>query len=227
MDKERLFHWLREQDRETLLGLLFTAYDFLGHDDRKAVFGVHDRQVTQDRQMAPAQVDGERLLADIRQFATRSREGHYYAPFRVDSKNFMDVPEETAAWFEKMGALLQASGQLTAQQQYQHAVACFGLLYELIDEMERGDEIVFGDEIGSWMIPGDEKQYLTAYMAAVAQTATPDAFAEIVIPLARRDSRHSLAGAVYATACRLANAAQRKKLDAEIQRHNIRTERWW
>lgn len=227
MNKERLFHWLREQERETLLGLLYTAYDFLDYDDRKAVFGVHDRPMAHDRQMPPAQVDGERLLADIRQFATRSREGHYYEPFMMDSNNFMDIPEETAAWFEKMGELLQDSCQLAAQQQYQHAVACFGLLYELIDEMERGDEIVFADEIGSWMIPGDEKQYLTAYMAALAQTATPDAFAEIVIPLARRDSRHSLAGAVYATACRLATAAQRAKLDAEIQRHNIRTERWW
>lgn len=221
MNKDRLFHWLREQDRETLLGLLYTAYDSLDHDDRKAVFGVHGRQ------MPPAQIDGERLLADIRQFATRSREGHYYAPFMVDSKNFMDVPEETDAWFEKLGDLLQDSCQLTAQQEYQQAVACFGLLYELIDEMEHGEEMVFGDEIGSWMIPGDEKQYLTAYMLTVAQTAAPDAFAEIVIPLARRDSRHSLAGAVYATACRLANAAQREKLDEEIQRHNICIERWW
>ena len=49
----------------------------------------------------------------------------------------------------------------------------------------------------------------------------------VVIPLARRDSWNSLAGEVYATACRLANADQREKLDEEIRRLNIRSERWW
>ena len=62
--------------------------------------------------------------------------------------------------------------------------------------MEHSSEIVFGDEIGSWMIPGDEKQYLSAYIMAVGHTATPDAFADKVLPLARRDSEHTLTGQV-------------------------------
>jgi hypothetical protein len=65
-----------------------------------------------------------------------------------------DIPKETEEWFEKMGDYFQDSCQLTAQEEYLHAVACFGLLYELINEMESGDEIVFGDEIDSWLIPG-------------------------------------------------------------------------
>jgi len=170
---------------------------------------------------------GERLLADIEHFTDMSRYGYYYEPFTINSKNFMDVPEKTEEWFEKMRDLLDECRQLTAQEKYLPAVVCFGLLYELIAEMEEGEEIVFGDQIGSWMIPGDEKQYLAAYITAVAHTATPADFAHIVIPLARRDSGHSLTGEVYATACRLANDAQKEKLDAEIQRFNIRTERWW
>jgi hypothetical protein len=47
------------------------------------------------------------------------------------------------------------------------------------------------------------------------------------VPLAQRDSYQSLTGEVYATACRLANAAQKEKLGAEIKRLNIRTERRW
>ncbi len=38
------------------------------------------------------------------------------------------------------------------------AVQCFKLLHELIDKMEDGDEIVFADEYGTWMITGDEKR---------------------------------------------------------------------
>ena len=51
-----------------------------------------------------------------------------------------------------------------------HAAACFGILYELIDAMERGDEIVFAEEVGGWMIPGDEKEYVAAYMTSLAAT---------------------------------------------------------
>ena len=218
MNKDRLFESLGEQDTATLLELLHSAYDFLGHDDREAIFGKYVKE------MPPAEVDGEALLADIEHFAAMSRDGFYYAPFMINSKNYRHVPEETEEWFEKMGDFLQDSCQLTAQGEYLHAVACFGLLYELIDEMEDGDEIVFADEIGSWMIPGDEKQHLTAYITAVAQTASPDDFADVIVPLAQRDSYQSLVGEVYATASRLANAAQKEKLDAEIKRLNVRTE---
>lgn len=220
MNKDRLFQTLSEQDKATLLALLDTAYDLLSYDNRDAVFGKYVRE------MPPAQIDGEILLADIEQFAALSRDGYYYEPFMIDSKNYRHVPGETEEWFEKMGGFLQDCCQLTAQGEYQQAVPCFRLLYELIEELEDGEEIVFGHEIGSWMIPGDEKQYLTAYITAVSQTTTPDIFADVVVPLARRDSQHSLAGQVYATACRLANSAQKEKLDAEIKRLNIRTERW-
>ncbi len=88
----------------------------------------------------------------------KSMAGVYYAPFKINSKNWSHIPDETREWFDRLGDLLQASAQLTAQGNHLHAVACFGTLYTLIAAMEDGEEIVFGDEIGSWMIPGDEKQ---------------------------------------------------------------------
>lgn len=221
MNKERLFHSLSKEDAATLLELLRAAYEFLSHDERNTLFGQYGPE------KLPVQVDGEVLLLDIEHFAEMSRDGFYYAPFMINSKNYMRIPEETDEWFKKIGVYLRDSGQLTAQADYLSAVACFGLLYELIDEMESGDEIVFGDEIGSWLIPGDEKQYWAAYITAVAQVAAPDEFAAIVVPLARRDSYQSLSGQVYATASRLANTAQKQRLDGEIKRLNIRTEPRW
>ena len=221
MNKDRLFQTLSEEDATALLELLRNAYNYLSHDDRNTLFGQYVEE------MPPVQVDGEALLADIEHFAALSRDGFYYAPIMINSKNFMDLPEETEEWFKKLGDFLQDTCQLTAQEEYLAAVACFGLLFELINEMEAGEEIVFADEMGSWMIPGDEKQYLKAYITAVAQTTNPDEFAAIVIPLARRDSYHSLTGEVYATACRLADVAHKEKLEAEIKRLNILTERRW
>jgi len=67
-------------------------------------------------------------------------------------------------WFEQLGDFLARSTLLADQGQHHDACTCFGLLYELIEQMERGEEIVFAEEVGSWMIPGDEKVYLQAYI---------------------------------------------------------------
>jgi len=219
MNKDRLFQFLGQQDSSALLELLSEAYDFLNHDDRNDLFGDYVEK------LPPSAVDGASLLAEIEQFAESSRAGYYYEPFDINSKNFSDVPEETEEWFEKMGNYLQDSCQLTAQKDYEDATVCFGLLYELLALVWDGEEIVFGDEIGSWMLPGDEKQHNAAYLTALAATTTPEEFAKVVVPLAQQDSWQSFYGRVYETAVRVANDAQKEQLDAEIQRLNIRKTR--
>jgi len=219
MDKARLFQFLQTQDSSVLLNLLSAAYDEMNRDQRQAVFGRHARA------LPPAPVEGEALLNEVEQFRRESLAEVYYAPFDVNSKNWMDVPDETKEWFERIGDLLKASCQLTAQGDHLHAVACFGILYELIDAMESGEEIVFGDEIGSWMIPGDEKQYVVAYMTSLAATATPEEFTAAALPLIRRDSRQGFVTQAYPTAIRAANEAQRAHLEAEIQCQEILTGR--
>jgi hypothetical protein len=48
------------------------------------------------------------------------------------------------------------------------AVQCFKLLHELVDKMEDGDEIVFADEYGTWMITGDEKRFVKSFLSSLA-----------------------------------------------------------
>ena len=217
MNKDRLFQFLGQQESNVLLTLLSDAYEFLDHDDRDDLFGDYVEK------SPPSAVDGGSLLAEIEQFAKSSRAGHYYASFNINSKNYMHVPRETKQWFEEMGDYLQDSCQLTAQGDYQYAVACFALLYKLLALVWDGEEIVFGDEIGSWMLPGDEKQHNAAYLTALVATAEPEAFANIVAPLVQQDSWQSFYGQVYETAVRVANEAQKTQLDTEIQRLDIRT----
>ena len=219
MDKTRLFEYLSIQDAPFLLGLLNDAYDQMDVDQRRWVFG---RLV---EELPPAQVDGEVLLNEVEDFKRESLAGMYYAPFNINSKNYMHIPEETEEWFERLGDLLKASSQLTAQGDHLHAATCFGILYELIDDMESGEEIVFADEIGAWMIPGDEKQYVAAYMTSLAAVAAPEEFSAAAIPLIRRDSWQSFSTQAYPAAIRAANEAQRAYLEAEIERHNVRTGR--
>jgi hypothetical protein len=219
MDKTHLFQFLSTRDVSFLLDLLSTAYDQMDRDQRRWVFGELVAK------LPPALVDGEVLLDEVEEFRRESLAEVYYAPFDINSKNWTHIPEETEEWFERLGDLLQATCQLTAQGDHLHAVACFGILYELVDAMERGEEIVFADEIGSWMIPGDEKQYIAAYMSSLAVTATPEEFTAAALPLIRRDSWQSFATQAYPSAIRAANEAQKAFLEAEIQRQNIRTGR--
>jgi hypothetical protein len=217
MDETRIFQYLASQDAAVLLDRLRKAYAEMSYDQRQAVFG--DIVLS----LPPVYVDGEDLLDEIEEFRRESLAGVYYAPFRINSKNWMHVPEETKEWFEFLRDFLQASAQLTTQGEHHHAVACFGILYELIERMVNGEEIVFGDEIGTWMIPGDEKQAIAAYLTSLAAVASPEEFAAAALPLVKRDSWESFSNQVYATAMQVTDEAQRACLAAEIARMKVRT----
>jgi hypothetical protein len=218
MDKDTLMQRISKQPASTLLELLNAAYEVMNQRQRKAVFGQY---AVPEK---PAYTDGKKLLRAIKKFQQDSLAGKYYAPFNVNSKNWMRIPDETEAWFAQLGQFLTdtRSVQLTGQGQHAEAVACFGVLYELIAAMEDGEEIVFADELGSWMIPVDEKKTIAAYLKSLAAIASPEQYATVAVPLIKRDSRQSFADKVYASALRAANKAQKAHLLAEIERQQVK-----
>jgi len=135
----------------------------------------------------------------------------------------MHIPEETEEWFDRLGDLLKESAKLTEQGNHEQAVECFHILYKLIEVMERGEEIVFADELGSWMIPCEEKEILASYIASLAATKSPETFTAAVLPFVRRDSYHSFADRVYTSANRVTSKEQKSHLRAELKRQNIPT----
>jgi hypothetical protein len=219
MDKEKLFQQLQQQEQAVLLERLNDAYEVMNTSQRRQIFS-HLLQ-----QLPPAVIDGKHLLQKIQKFAQDSHAGQYYAPFNVNSKNFMNIPEETEAWFDELGDRLKDCSRLTEQGEHEPAIACFQILYQLIDAMESGESIVFADELGGWMIPGDEKLYVDNYLTSLAAIATPEQFTEQALSLVKRDSYASFVHQVYKTACKLGNATQKKQLQAEVKRQNIRTRR--
>ena len=121
--------------------------------------------------------------------------------------------------------MLTASVELSSRGDHEHAAECFWILYELIDAMETGREIVFADEYGSWMIPGDEQAFIAAYMTSLATLATPEEYAAVALPLIQRDSRQSFTTQAYAAAISAANDAQQAQLEMEVRQRNIKTGR--
>ena len=93
---------------------------------------------------------------------------------------------------------------------------------ELIEKIDEGEEIVFADELGSWMIPGDEKIFVKAYLQSLSVVSNPEVFTEAVMPLLKRDSHQSLSGKIYKSAIQVAGKEQKKALQAAIESEKVR-----
>ncbi len=216
MNENLLFKFLKKQPKIVLLDLLESAFHEMKTNQRNNVFG------NMIEQIAPSRIDRKQAITDVKKFCKDSLTGVYYAPFDINSKNFSHIPEETEEWFEKLNDNLSSSTQLSKQKDHLFAIDCFSMLYDLIEKMEAGDEIIFAHEYGTWMIPGDEKAYIKAYITSLAATKQPDDYAMMTIPLLRKDSYESFSNKVYSIAMKAANKEQQKYLKAEIKKQNIR-----
>ncbi|MGH9841837.1 MAG: hypothetical protein ACREEM_24035 [Blastocatellia bacterium] len=219
MDKEQIFNRLRKQSPASLLGVLLVAYDEMNEQQRLKVFAPF---APRSKPSKPSKEDGRKLLKEIREFRQQSFDGVFYAPFDINSKNWTHIPEETEEWFDRIGALLEASVKLTEQGEHATAVECFTILYELIEAMSNGEDIVFADEYGTWMIHDDEKKRVKAYLTSLAAVSSAESFAAAAAPLIKHDSYYSFSAKAYAAARRVANKEQRVRLQEEIERQNIR-----
>jgi len=219
MNETELFEGLDEKKKDELMELLRAAYRIMNTEQRRTVFGKTAEKVLS------LQIDGKKLLKKVKQFHRDSLAGKYYASFDMNSKNFTHIPEETDEWFEALSDLLENSARLSKQGEHSLAVQCFMPLYELIEAVDSGCEIVFADELGSWMIPGDQKKFVNAYLRSLAQVSTPEEFTKAAVSLIREDScGESFFHKVHSTALRVANKEQKNFLQTEIERHKIKTE---
>ncbi len=217
IDKDQLFAILKRRKKSDLLEILGRAFDEMSPKVQRAVF------LELIQKSRPARLDGPSPLEDVEEFHRDSLAGQYYEPFDINSKNFTNVPEGTDEWCDRIADLLKQATQLTSQGDHDWAVKCFDMLFDLIGKMEYGEEIVFADEMGSWMIPIDEKDWIPAYMTSLAATAEPAEFAAKALPVISRDSGHSFSGRAYTSARKAANKEQLAALDAEIRARKVRT----
>ena len=216
MNKGKLFAYLEKQKSSELIKLLDDCYSCMKSRDIRNLFGD-----LEDKFLTESKCDGENILRNIRKFMEDSLNGVYYAPFDINSKNFMDVPEETDVWFEKLAEFLTESLHLSMQGNHAHAIQCFGILFELINKLG-SEEIVFADEAGMWMLPIREEPCIKAYLESAAVILEPEEYVNAVLPIIYYDSHSSFINKAYETAQHLANKTQRALLDEKINQLNIR-----
>ena len=209
MNRDKLFSYLKKQEANVLIELLESCFDAMSVQDIRNVF--YHLEVEFVSQFP---TDGNTVLTNIHLFHEKSLQGDYYAPFDINSKNCMDVPEETEMWFEKLAELLLECTQLSTQNDHAMAIECFNKLFTLIDRMESGDdEIVFADEYGMWMLPIHESPYIKAYLTSSAKILKPEEYVKAILPLVHRDSREGFYRKIYEYVVETANKRQKVLLD--------------
>jgi hypothetical protein len=86
MDEDEVFAFLKKHKKTVFLDFLHTAFDEMTAKQRRAVFAEAIRKAPRPR------IDGEWLREESELFRQDSLARRYYAPFAINSKNFMHVP---------------------------------------------------------------------------------------------------------------------------------------
>ncbi|MFK7984046.1 MAG: hypothetical protein AB8G86_28980 [Saprospiraceae bacterium] len=216
IDKKILFDGFEKMSKKELIEFLEVVFINLEPKSQRDAFGDLHYELVKKEQTP------DDLLDDIENFYEKSLAGYYYESFMINSKNFSDVPEETDEWFDELSHYLDFTSYLVEAKNYKIAVKCFKILFELIDKMEAGEEIVFAHELGNWMIHANS-DYIENYVIALAQTLSVEEYVAILIPLIKSDSYFSFANKVYKKVKTHSSQAQLKVIKAEIKQQGIRT----
>ncbi len=184
IEVEILFPLLEKFRKEELKEYLKTSFFEMDDRQKRDVFGkIYEEKLSKGRSSL-------NLYSEIEKFHKRSVKGYYYAPFMINSKNFMDIPQETDEWFSELSYYLDESSQLVKKEEYDLAISSFELLFDLINQMENGEDVIFADEYGTWMITNN-LDYNESYIKSLAKIECKEIFTEKVLPLLKRDSYES------------------------------------
>lgn len=146
MEKQIIFNHLSDLKKKELIAYIDAAWDIMTEKQQRSVFNRLYKELT----TKPLNVAEH--LAEVEIFYNESLQKKYYAPFHINSKNFMDVPVKTDIWFETISNFLDKTCELVKKGEKDSTLKSFKLLFELIRLMEDGKEIVFAKELGDWMI---------------------------------------------------------------------------
>ena len=162
MEKETIINHLSGLTKKEVIAYMGSAWDSMTEKQQRSVFGKLYKVLT------TKPLNAAEHLEAVEIFYKESIQKKYYAPFNINSKNFRDIPVQTDKWFDIISDLLDRTCELVAKGEKEAALKSFKLLFELIDFMENGHDIVFADELGDWMITA-KHDYQKVYKALQAK----------------------------------------------------------
>ena len=216
IDKGELFAILKRRKKSELLEILNHAFDEMPPKTRRAVF------LDLIQKSRPAKLMVPLCSRTSRIFTVNRWKADTTSLLISIPRTLRHIPEGTDEWCDRIADLLKQATELTSQGDHDWAAKCFDLLFDLIGKMEYGEEIVFADEMGSWMIPIDDKDWIPAYMTSLAATAKPGNLRPRRSPWSGVTAAIRLLGGIHVGAEGSEQGAV-WELDAEIRVRKVRT----
>ncbi|TAD92506.1 MAG: hypothetical protein EAY75_02350 [Bacteroidetes bacterium] len=151
---------LKQKSKATLIQTIINIYE---RCNEKAIWDMFGDLIYEHHYMRLTPLQ---LRRDIETFYQKSVSGEYYAPFAMDSKNFMHIPDKTECWFNEIALLLDLCCELVLKNEPTPLHFYFHNLFDLIKKMEAGEEIIFAHECDTDMIccKHDYKKIYREYM---------------------------------------------------------------
>jgi hypothetical protein len=216
LNKEEIFKSIKILKKDKLIELIDEAFVNMSSRTRQAVFAKFT--IGKDINTGAS----KNVLEQIEDFYCRSINGNYYAPFNMNSKNYSYIPEETDEWFGDIELYLDTTCELVKNEQYELSVKCYKILFELIEKMEHGEDIVFAHEYGDWMICA-KYDYVKYYIVAISKTCNSKEAANLLIPLLKKDSYQSFSDEVFSKSKRYLSKEQLGLIIEELELRKIKT----
>ncbi|MBI5504549.1 MAG: hypothetical protein HY899_07090 [Deltaproteobacteria bacterium] len=214
IDRDKLRAWIRLGGDDLTFSLLDDAIDLLPAAKLAELVSPYieaDRFAPDD----PLGAGTRTLLADVVDFDARSRAGHYYQDFAVNSRNCTTHSVGTRAFIADCKRLLKRCVTESTHDAALETRASLEVLFVLlryIDECN-DDVIFFADEGGAWQVGVDWMQVFPAWFRCLSKTATSEEYARLVVQtvddfeIHHRDQH-------FAAALKTGTAAQRRALAA-------------
>ncbi|MFC1585120.1 hypothetical protein ACFL5V_06215 [Fibrobacterota bacterium] len=211
MEKKKVLSVLRKESKNNLIQIIDEVYGLLSEPDIFKIFTPYYEKSFSKKSFVG------RTVGDIEQFYKDSYAGEYYAPFDVNSKNFMHIPEETELWFDLLRDYLDKTVKLFEMEEYKLAADCFSKLFNVYNDMDR--DIVFADELGGHLLHAEHKQIIPKFIRALAKTKDPQDYAKEILLLMRLDEYDYNMKKVYNFAKRIGSKEQKEALKKQAQKN--------
>lgn len=205
MDEELLLEALKKQSKEKLIYLLLCSFDVLDDAKRLQVFNeIYYKEQT------PV-FNPQKIYNSVKTFYNDSKAKKYYDLLSSGSKSGSDVPEKTQIWFEMLADLFKKTIELNLHNEHALAVECFDMLYYLQENMS--EEIVFADELGSWMIPIKQSEAIPKYIESISKVCKPEEYKERIKLVMNIDAHDYQKSKIFNKALEVGNREQKKCIE--------------
>jgi hypothetical protein len=178
LDRQQIRRAIRKMGDECIFYLLDDAISLLSQAQLRQLIAPYANPEQSIAHGTPQ----ENLLAEVLAFQKASLAGEYYEEISIAARNCVENSRGTLCWIADFRRLLGRCAAESNAASDADVSQTFEILFGLLDSLDdgTGENILFAEEGGSWMLGVDWKRTLPAWFRVLAAIAEPVEYARRV-----------------------------------------------